>query len=104
MATHFLVHRLAKEGKVDGLLLDHVDGLYDPAKYLQWLQDALPVGRANGAQHFYVVVKKILAHDESLPPDWPIAEPFGLELRKLDQSKLPTDHRCDRQYLVTLRR
>ena len=75
--THSLALRLAKEGKVNGLRLDHVDGLYDPIEYLHRLQDALPTGSTASGQNFYVVVEKILFHDESLPPEWPIAGTTG---------------------------
>jgi (1->4)-alpha-D-glucan 1-alpha-D-glucosylmutase len=37
-ATHELVLRLLREGKVDGLRIDHPDGLFDPRQYLERLQ------------------------------------------------------------------
>src|SRR5208337_491781 len=40
-ATHRLILQLISEGKVDGLRLDHPDGLYDPAQYFERLRDAL---------------------------------------------------------------
>jgi (1->4)-alpha-D-glucan 1-alpha-D-glucosylmutase len=45
-ATHVLVLRLLLEGKLDGLRIDHPDGLYDPKQYLQRLQQSYIVGRA----------------------------------------------------------
>ncbi len=45
-ATHVLVLRLVREGKVTGLRLDHVDGLFDPAGYLEALQTAVLEERA----------------------------------------------------------
>jgi len=48
-ATHALVLRLAAEGKVDGLRIDHPDGLYDPAQYFQRLQDHYVLARARRA-------------------------------------------------------
>src|SRR5207247_10702970 len=45
-ATHHLVLRLLAEGQVTGLRIDHIDGLYDPAAYLQRLQHACLALRA----------------------------------------------------------
>jgi len=86
-ATHSLARRLAREGKIGGLRLDHVDGLYDPAGYLRRLQEELPSGdigpdqrsAQDSGQNFYVVVEKILSHDETLPWDWPVAGTTGYD-------------------------
>jgi (1->4)-alpha-D-glucan 1-alpha-D-glucosylmutase len=64
-AAHQLVFELIAQGKVDGLRIDHPDGLRDPQQYLARLQQRSP------AKTLYVVVEKILARDEQLPPDWP---------------------------------
>ena len=58
-ALHALPLRLAREGLVSGLRIDHVDGLLDPAGYLRRLPPEL-----------YVVVEKILVGDERLRPNW----------------------------------
>jgi (1->4)-alpha-D-glucan 1-alpha-D-glucosylmutase len=68
--THRLVLELHAQGLVDGLRIDHVDGLRDPAGYLDRLRAAAPDA--------WIVVEKILAHDEELPP-WPIAGTSGYE-------------------------
>ncbi len=74
-ATHGLVFRLVREGLVTGLRVDHVDGLRDPLAYLLRLQDHLaPVRR-----DLFVVVEKILGHDEALPDGWPVAGTTGYE-------------------------
>ena len=70
-ATHALVLRLVREGVVDGLRIDHPDGLADPGGYLERLRDA-----TDGA---WVVVEKILAGDEELPEDWATAGSTGYE-------------------------
>lgn len=70
-ATHELVARLWRDGLIDGLRVDHVDGLYDPARYLESLQEIAP-----GAP---VWVEKILAHGEELPSHWPIAGTTGYD-------------------------
>jgi (1->4)-alpha-D-glucan 1-alpha-D-glucosylmutase len=66
--THATVLRLVAEGLVDGIRVDHIDGLADPAAYLERLAAAVP----------YVVVEKILEDGERLP-DWPVAGTTGYE-------------------------
>ena len=71
-ATHSLFLRLMAEGKVQGLRVDHVDGLRDPAAYLAWLRI-----RATEAAGFvpYIVVEKILGPGESCLPLGPWLAP-----------------------------
>jgi (1->4)-alpha-D-glucan 1-alpha-D-glucosylmutase len=61
--THGLMLRLAKRGGIDGLRIDHPDGLADPREYLERLAGAFP--------RPWVVVEKILADHEPLP-DWAV--------------------------------
>src|SRR5215208_1586211 len=68
-ATHSLALRLVGEGAVDGLRIDHPDGLADPAGYLERL-------RAGGAAHVWV--EKILDPGEPLR-DWPVEGTVGYE-------------------------
>lgn len=75
-ATHARVLELLHSGAVQGLRIDHVDGLYDPAGYLHRL--AACAGRPAGTPWLWV--EKILAAHESLPPDWPVAGTTGYEL------------------------
>jgi (1->4)-alpha-D-glucan 1-alpha-D-glucosylmutase len=70
-ATHALVFELLGQGVVDGLRVDHVDGLADPGAYLERLD------RATGGA--FTVVEKILARDETLP-GWPVAGTTGYEV------------------------
>jgi (1->4)-alpha-D-glucan 1-alpha-D-glucosylmutase len=74
-ATHAEIVRLVREGIVTGLRIDHIDGLADPAGYLERLRDA-----TGGA---YVVVEKILSRDEALPPAWATAGTTGYEFLAL---------------------
>ncbi len=83
-ATHALILRLASEGRVTGLRVDHIDGLYDPLTYLAWLQDGIgerlppdestdrtplrDAARRSRTRPFYVALEKILSPDEVLPP------------------------------------
>ena len=74
-ATHAEVVRLVRAGTITGLRIDHIDGLRDPQRYLERLRDA-----TGGA---YVVVEKILARDESLPPAWATAGTSGYDFLAL---------------------
>jgi (1->4)-alpha-D-glucan 1-alpha-D-glucosylmutase len=79
-ATHALTFRLADEGEVTGLRVDHIDGLYDPLDYLRRLQSRLGAGKPAGATpSFYVVVEKILGGDEELPENWPVCGTTGYD-------------------------
>ncbi len=75
-AVHALVFRLARERLVDGFRVDHVDGLYDPADYVERLRAR--TRELTGDPAFYLVVEKILAHDEPLP-DWPVQGTTGYD-------------------------
>ncbi|HWO09417.1 MAG TPA: malto-oligosyltrehalose synthase, partial [Polyangiaceae bacterium] len=73
--THRLVLRWVAEGKVNGLRVDHIDGLYDPRTYCQRLE----AGARRPDQPAYIVVEKILASHERLPGDWPISGTSGYD-------------------------
>ena len=77
-ATHALIFDLVERGLVQGLRVDHVDGLADPKGYLDRLQDRLRhITRSD--QPFYVLVEKILVGEERLPADWQVAGTTGYE-------------------------
>jgi (1->4)-alpha-D-glucan 1-alpha-D-glucosylmutase len=65
-ATHRLVARLIAEGRLDGLRLDHVDGLRDPAQYCHRLRRVVRTARGGKTTPFYVVIEKILGENETL--------------------------------------
>jgi (1->4)-alpha-D-glucan 1-alpha-D-glucosylmutase len=74
-AVHATVLRLYAEGVIDGLRIDHIDGLSQPEAYcrklrarLSALDEKRPVHAPPGPA--YLVVEKILAHDEVLPKTW----------------------------------
>jgi (1->4)-alpha-D-glucan 1-alpha-D-glucosylmutase len=76
-ATHAVILRLVSDGLVDGLRVDHLDGLADPRGYLRRLASV-----TGGA---WVVVEKILEATERLPDDWPCAGTTGYDgLRLVD--------------------
>jgi (1->4)-alpha-D-glucan 1-alpha-D-glucosylmutase len=70
-ATHGLLLRLVAEGLLDGLRVDHPDGLADPRGYLARLAEA-----TGGA---WVVTEKILSGTEELPRDWRCAGTTGYD-------------------------
>lgn len=69
--THQLILRWLTDDTVDGVRIDHIDGLRDPAAYLARLQAAAP--------GTWVVVEKILEGAEVLPEGWPVAGTTGYE-------------------------
>jgi (1->4)-alpha-D-glucan 1-alpha-D-glucosylmutase len=71
-ATHTEVKRWFTEGLVDGVRVDHPDGLSDPAGYLTWLRETV------GADA-WIVIEKILAVDEPLEPSLPVAGTTGYD-------------------------
>lgn len=78
-ATHKLVLNLVADGEVDGLRIDHPDGLYDPGRYLQRLCKKLTEGLEGQQKNPYLVVEKILTGKERLRPDWPVNGTTGYE-------------------------
>ena len=71
-ATHVEVRRWFSEGLVDGIRIDHPDGLSDPTGYLEWLRDL------TGPQA-WIVIEKILAVDEALDPSLPVDGTTGYD-------------------------
>ncbi|MEM1060211.1 MAG: malto-oligosyltrehalose synthase [Verrucomicrobiota bacterium] len=67
--THALIASLLVKGRFDGLRVDHLDGLFAPQSYLEHLRQVGP--------HAYLVVEKILEHDEKLPEHFPIQGTTG---------------------------
>lgn len=72
--VHSVPLRLMREGKLDGLRIDHVDGLRTPKRYLASLRDE--IGDA------YLIVEKILEEGEELP-DWPCDGTTGYDFLNL---------------------
>ena len=69
--THGLIFDLIQRRIVTGLRIDHVDGLYDPASYLQTVREKAPAT--------YTVVEKILNLNEDLPRSWPVQGTTGYD-------------------------
>ncbi len=74
-ATHKLILNLYAEGLIDGVRIDHIDGLADPRLYCRKLRRSMEVAAAKRPPNVpqgapYIVVEKILAPRERLPADW----------------------------------
>jgi (1->4)-alpha-D-glucan 1-alpha-D-glucosylmutase len=85
-AAHALVLDLIARGRLQGLRIDHPDGLYDPAGYFRRLQAhaARALGKnVTGESAFYVVAEKILAAGETLREDWLVHGTTGYEFANL---------------------
>ena len=65
-AAHRLVRKLIAEGKLQGLRLDHIDGLRDPMQYFQRLRRLIRQAQDGDAKPFYIVIEKILGEGETL--------------------------------------
>jgi (1->4)-alpha-D-glucan 1-alpha-D-glucosylmutase len=81
-ATHAKIFDLYREGLIDGVRVDHIDGLADPASYCQRLRarlDELASRRREPDVHPYIVVEKILGAGESLPRDWGVDGTTGYD-------------------------
>lgn len=74
--THRLVFQLIGDGRLDGLRIDHIDGLLDPKGYCRRLVAQCP-------RPVYLVVEKILARHERLRDDWPVDGTTGYDFANL---------------------
>jgi (1->4)-alpha-D-glucan 1-alpha-D-glucosylmutase len=86
-ATHRLILSMIADRKVDGLRIDHPDGLYDPAHYFERLQrsiaDVASNSKSDEDPSHYVVIEKILTGSERLPAEWPICGTTGYDFANL---------------------
>jgi (1->4)-alpha-D-glucan 1-alpha-D-glucosylmutase len=93
-ASHHLILSWLHDGVIDGVRIDHVDGLLDPGRYLERLIEAAP-----GA---WVVVEKILEGTEVLPEGWPVAGTTGYDWLNLVVGLFDDRDGCER--IVTIYR
>ena len=73
--THELILGWLRDGTLDGVRIDHPDGLRDPKTYFDRLHSAAPAA--------WIVAEKVLEPDEKLPADWPIAGTTGYDFLNL---------------------
>lgn len=87
-SAHALTLELIRDGLIQGLRIDHVDGLFNPAEYCRMLQAhagaalGRPV-RSGADQPLPLWVEKILARHEPIRRDWPVAGTTGYEFANL---------------------
>ncbi len=74
--AHARIMPMIEDGTLDGIRLDHVDGLLDPKRYFNDL-------RAASTRPFYLVIEKILAAHEQLREDWPVEGTTGYDFTNL---------------------
>ncbi|WP_420778096.1 malto-oligosyltrehalose synthase [Kosakonia cowanii] len=86
--THKLILELVHSGAVDGLRVDHVDGLADPRGYLMRL-------RQKAGDDCHITVEKILGKGEHLPDDWPVSGTTGYEFIAALSDVLVDDENLD---------
>jgi (1->4)-alpha-D-glucan 1-alpha-D-glucosylmutase len=77
-AVHALIFELIQEGYIDGLRVDHSDGLLKPAEYFRRLQSAC-MSAKGATRPFFIVTEKILAGNEELRSDWKIEGTTGYD-------------------------
>jgi len=68
---HWLLARLIRRGYITGVRVDHVDGLYNPAQYLDRLREL--------AGDLYIVVEKIISRCEKVPDRWSVQGTTGYD-------------------------
>ena len=102
-AVHALIFRLYAQGVIDGVRIDHVDGLAEPREYCRRLRDRLvelaaqrpaSVREITGDANAYLIVEKVLARDELLRLDWPVHGTTGYDFMN-DVGALLHDPRGD---------
>ena len=76
-AYHAFTLDLIRDGLIDGVRVDHVDGLADPPGYCARLRQAIDAAAAPGKPYF--VIEKILEKDEGLEPTWPVDGTTGYD-------------------------
>jgi (1->4)-alpha-D-glucan 1-alpha-D-glucosylmutase len=106
-ATHQLVLELVRTGAVNGLRIDHPDGLYLPREYFEKLQrrcaEALGIPLPRDGRAIYMVVEKILTGNETLPKDWPVHGTTGYDFAK-DVTQLLVDSSSESEITNIFRR
>ncbi|WP_020563933.1 malto-oligosyltrehalose synthase [Methylosarcina fibrata] len=108
-ATHRFILSLIAERKIQGLRIDHADGLYDPVAYYQRLcrklSEALGIEPPPSTPPVYVVAEKIVANYEYLSSDWAIHGTTGYEYANavngvfIDSRAEPVLTRCYGQFI-----
>ena len=86
-ATHTRIEMMVLNGEIDGVRVDHPDGLRDPLAYFRRLRELLPEGR--------IYIEKILENDERLNEEWPIEGTVGYDFLSKVNRLWMDDQRID---------
>jgi (1->4)-alpha-D-glucan 1-alpha-D-glucosylmutase len=86
-AVHARIKTMIDRGEIDGLRVDHPDGLREPLGYFERLRLLMPAGR--------IYVEKILENDERLKEDWPIDGTVGYDFLAKANRLWMDDQRTD---------
>ena len=86
-ATHARIEQMIAQGEIDGVRVDHPDGLREPLQYFERLRRMLPDGR--------IYIEKILENDERLKGDWPIDGTVGYDFLAKVNRLWMDDQRAD---------
>lgn len=89
--THKLIEDWLAKKIINGLRIDHVDGLYNPGNYLNKLREI-------SGEDVYITVEKILDKDETLPEDWPVEGSTGYDFLGLVNNLLTNPVEVNRLY------
>lgn len=87
---HQLTKQLLDDGIIQGLRIDHIDGLYDPSAYLKRLRQLC-------GSDVYIVVEKILEPGETLPVSWPVQGTTGYDYLGL-ANQLFTNEKAEKKF------
>ncbi|MCG6188881.1 malto-oligosyltrehalose synthase [Maribellus maritimus] len=90
--THNLLKKWIDSNVVQGVRVDHIDGLFNPSEYLERLRDLT----GNDA---YVVVEKILEKEEDIPENWPVEGTTGYDFLALVNNLLTNPEKGHQFYL-----
>lgn len=88
--THSFIRQLVHEGLFQGLRIDHIDGLFDPVKYLRDLRNLV-------GNDVYIIAEKILENHEYLPNDWAIQGTSGYDYLAMS-NRLFTMHENEKAF------
>jgi malto-oligosyltrehalose synthase/4-alpha-glucanotransferase len=89
--NHEQILKWIKDGMMQGLRIDHVDGLYDPGAYIEKLREKTP-------ENTYLAVEKILIKDEKLPDNWAVQGATGYEFLAMVNNLLANSASGDEFY------
>ncbi len=86
---HQRIFSLYKQGLINGLRIDHIDGLYNPQQYLDRLRKAL-------GDECYIIAEKILGNNEILPAEWRLQGTSGYEFLSFTNQLLTDQHGAEK--------